>query len=253
MKKIIAIIMAVMLVMCMASAYAYNWKDVQTENCAEYNLTATKYVKVESDVGTAYEENSYATAKVGDIVYFSLSAVDTKGEEVEAETEYHNIGDIEAVGATLFKGKVVGSKPYVKISITEKTPVDELIYKGMPIIVEDDIVMIGDVVFYRTDDGTVVDVQHFENANVLLKDLAELGINLPDIYDGKIMMTDDILIANFGKVCKTEAVAAWYEADEDFAMGIPKTGDYTVSGIIILAICLLAITAFSLAAKKAKR
>ena len=237
MKKTLAILMTLLLILSMTPALALSWVDAETEACEEYTLTAEKYVKVEGDVGAAYEKSPGATAKVGDTVYFALSAVDTDGMEVIANIDYHNIGDVEEVDG-LYVGKVIGSKPYVKISITEKTPIDELFYKSQNIIVESNEVMIGNLVFMRDDNGIVRDVYHFGNYAEMIDDLFELGINVADIYDGNIKMTDDILISNFGNVCNTEAVAAWYVAVDNDILGIPKTGDMTVTGIVILALCL---------------
>lgn len=235
MKKTLAILMTLMLILSMTSAFALSWVDAETETCEEYTLIADKYERIEGDVGASYKKSPAATAKIGDTVYFDLSAVDTNGEEVEVEIEYHNLGNIEVVG-NLFKAKVVGAKPYVKISIEEKTDIADLTYNGESIIVDEDTVIIGELAFLRDENGKVLDVTHQDNTAEMLKDLAALGISVDDIYNGKICMTDDILISNFGKVCKTEAVAAWYVENE--VLGIPKTGDMTVTGIVLMVLCL---------------
>lgn len=240
MKKTFATILAVLLIFGMTSAFALSWVDAETETCEEYTLTATKYVRVEGDVGAYYKESPNATAKIGDTVYFALNAVDTNGEEAEAEIEYHNLGNIEAVGK-LYRAQVVGAKPYVKISIEEKTPVEELTHNGEPIIVENDTVVIGELAFHRDANGKVIDVAHQDNTAEMLKDLAALGISVDDIYNGKICMTDDILISNFGKVCKTEAVAAWYVAVEEDVLGIPKTGDASIIFPVLAVIGVVAV------------
>ena len=240
MKKTLATILAVLLIFGMTSAFALSWVNTETSECTEYTLTATKYVKVNSDVGSAYEKAPNATAKIGDTVYFALNAVDTNGEEAEAEIEYHNLGNIEAVGK-LYRAQVVGAKPYVKISIEEKTPVEELTHNGEPIIVENDTVVIGELAFHRDANGKVIDVAHQDNTAEMLKDLVALNISIDDIYNGKICMTDDILISNFGKVCKTEAVAAWYVAVEEDVLGIPKTGDASIIFPILAVIGVVAV------------
>lgn len=246
MKRIFSLILCILLICSMTSAFALSWVDVETEACEEYTLTADKYIKVDGDIGAAYEKSPAATAKVGDTVYFALSAVDTAGEEVEAEVEYHNLGNIEAVGK-LYKAKVVGAKPYVKISIEEKTPIDELTYNGESIAINEDTVIIGELAFLRDENGKVIDVTHEDNTAEMLKDLAALGIVIDDIYNGKICMTDDILISNFGKVCKTEATAAWYVAAENEVLGIPKTGD---ASIIFPALAIIGVVAVSVPWKK---
>ena len=242
MKKTLATIMTLLLIFSMTSAFALSWVDVETEACEEYTLIAEKYERIEGDIGASYQKNPNATAKIGDTVYFDLSAVDTNGEEVEVEVEYHNLGNIEVVG-NLFKAKVVGAKPYVKISIEEKTDITDLTYNGESIIVDEDTVIIGELAFLRDENGKVLDVAHEDNTAEMLKDLAALGIVIDDIYSGKICMTDDILISNFGKVCKTEATAAWYVAAENEVLGIPKTGDSSLiypvlamAGVIAIAV-----------------
>ena len=238
MKRIFSLILCTLLIFSMTSAFALSWVDVETADCTEYTLLAEKYERIEGDIGASYKKNPNATAKIGDTVYFDLSAVDTNGEEVEVEIEYHNLGNIEVVG-NLFKAKVVGAKPYVKISIEEKTDIADLTYNGESIIVNEDTVIIGELAFLRDENGKVIDVAHEDNTAEMLKDLAALGISIDDIYNGKICMTDDILISNFGKVCKTEAVAQWYVAGED-ALGIPKTGD---ASIIFPALAVIGVIA----------
>lgn len=242
MKKTLATILSILLILSMTSAFALSWVDVETADCTEYTLLAEKYERIEGDIGASYKKSPNATAKIGDTVYFDLSAVDTNGEEVEVEIEYHNLGNIEPMGK-LFKAKVVGAKPYVKISIEEKTDIADLSHNGEPIIVDEDTVIIGELAFLRDENGKVLDVAHEDNTAEMLKDLAALGIVIDDIYNGKICMTDDILIANFGRVCKTEAVAAWYVATENEVLGIPKTGDSSliypvlaVAGVIAIAV-----------------
>lgn len=246
MKKTLATILSILLILSMTSAFALSWVDVETADCTEYTLLAEKYERIEGDIGASYKKSPNATAKIGDTVYFDLSAVDTNGEEVEVEIEYHNLGNIEVVG-NLFKAKVVGAKPYVKISIEEKTDITDLTYNGESIIVDEDNVIIGELAFLRDADGKVLDVAHEDNTAEMLKDLEALGINVSDIYDGKICMTDDILISNFGKVCKTEAVAAWYVAAENEVLGIPKTGD---ASIIFPALAVIGVVAVAVPWKK---
>ena len=246
MKKTLATILSILLILSMTSAFALSWVDVETEKCEEYTLTATKYERIEGDIGATYTKSPNATAKIGDTVYFDLSAVDTNGEEVEVEIEYHNLGNIEVVG-NLFKAKVVGAKPYVKISIEEKTDIADLTYNGESIIVDEDNVIIGELAFLRDENGKVLDVAHEDNTAEMLKDLAALGIVIDDIYNGKICMTDDILISNFGKVCKTEAVAAWYVATENEVLGIPKTGD---ASIIFPALAVIGVVAVAVPWRK---
>lgn len=225
MKKFFALFAALTLVLCAGSAFAFTWQDVEAAECTEYLVTVTKYAKADADLGTAYTAAPGASAKVGDIVYFDIAATDVHGEEVEAIIETHHLSDIKAVGS-IFSAKVVGAQPWVKASITEKTAMQELTYKGEPIQANGASVVIGDLVFTRDAKGVVTDVGSNLNTAEMLKELAALGIDIQELYDGKLCMTDDIIIANFGKVCETTDTAAWYvAAEDDPVLGIPKTGD----------------------------
>ena len=247
MKRILATLMTLLLIFSMTCAYALNWTDVTETECTEYTLMATKYAKVDSDVGSAFEVAPNAAAKIGDTVYFAVSAVDTAGNEVDAEVEFHNLGNIEAIsGGKLYKAKVVGSSPWVEISITEKTDIKDITYNGEAILVTETSVTIGDLVFTRQANGKVTDVTSNKNTAEMLKDLALLGINVADIYDGKICMGDDILISNFGKVCETKAKAAW-SVEEEVVMGIPKTGD---ASIVFPAIAVIGVIAIAIPWRK---
>ena len=236
MKKYLAILTAVLLIFSMTAAFAFNWAEVETDKCTEYVLTAEKYVKTAADVGRAYTKAPAATARLGEWVYFTATATDANGNPANAKIEYNHLANVEAVGK-LYRAKVIGPNPYVKISITEKTPIDELTYKNERIYVEGDTVYIDDLIFYRNADGIVTDVDYYGNTAEMLEDLAELGITVIDIYDGKVCMTDDVLIFNFGKVCHAEKMIAWYD-ERDVPSAIPKTGDMTVTGIILMVLCL---------------
>lgn len=237
MKKIFATVIALVFVLSATTAFALNWNNVEAEKCTEYTLTATKYIKVNSDIGAAFEIAPGATAKIGDTVYFSLKAIDTHGEPVQAEVEYHNLSNMEIMGE-MMKAQVIGPNPYVKICIIEKTPIEELSYNGEYIRVNDNAVTIGKLTFQRDAKGKVLDVTHQGNTAEMLKDLAALGISVEDVYDGKVCMSDDILICNFGKICKTEATAAWsiVESVKAPSFSIPKTGDMSVIAYAVMAV-----------------
>lgn len=235
MRKLIAFIIAASLIICMATAFAFNWNDSLTTKCDEYIVSAVKYSKVNSDLGSAYEKSPYASAAVGEYIYFGLSAFDKDGEEVDADIEYHHIGNVEPVG-NIFRAKVIGDKPWVKISIVEKTDINDLMYKGSPILVGHDAVCIGDLMFHRNSDGVVTDVYSDRNVADMLSALAELGIDIQNLYAGKVCMSDDVLIANFGKICETESTARWYVEGEKSISAIPKTGDVSVFTYAVISV-----------------
>lgn len=238
MKKTLAILIALLLMCSVSCAFAYSWQETTADKCAEYAVDVTKYAKVDSDVGAAYAATPSATAKVGDTVYFSLTAVDAAGEDVDADVEFHHLGNIEPAGK-LFKAIVVGTEPWVKISITEKTAMADLAYKGYPITTTDSTVTIGSLVFQRNADGVVTDVSSNLNTADMLDELAQLGIDVQALYNGKVCMTDEVLIQNFGKICATSDTAYWFVAEKEPVLGIPKTGDKAVTGTAV-AVLLIA-------------
>lgn len=245
MRKYLAILAALLLICSMTVAFAFNWTEAESDSCTEYILTAEKYVKTSADVGRAYIKAPAAIAEVGEWVYFAATATDVIGDPAEFKIEYYHLANIESVGE-LCKAQVIGPKPYVKISITEKTPLDELMYKNERIYVEGDTVYIGDLIFNRNADGIVTDVDHYGNAAEMLEGLAELGITVTDIYEGKVCMTDDALIANFGKICHTEKTIAWYD-EQAVPAAIPKTGD---ASIIFPALAIIGVVAVAVPWKK---
>ena len=226
MKKFISIIMILAMLMSMSVAYAFTWTEAAEAECTEYSISVDKYQKLSSDVGVAYSENPNVTAKKGDTVYFTIESYDENGEALEVEIEYHDLTEVK-LNNKIYSAKVTGNNPYVKAYITEKTSMDELYFKGQRIVVSDNTVVIGDLQFMR-ENGIVVDVYMDGNALELKEELAKLNITVEDIYNGKVCMSDDVLIANFGKICHSEDVAKWYVVSNDNYYGgmeIPKTGD----------------------------
>lgn len=247
MKKFFALTLILLLVCSMGTAYAFTWEDTKAAECTEYLVTVTKYAKADADLGTAYEKAPNASARVGDIVYFDIAATDANGKEVDAVVETHHLTDIQPLGA-IYSAKVVGVQPWVKASITEKTAMAELSYGGRPIVTSTTSVVIGNLVFTRDAKGVVTDVSSNLNTAEMLKELAALGIDIQELYDGKLCMTDDIIIANFGKVCETTATAAWYVAAEEQMLGIPKTGD--ASMVVFPALAIAGVLALCLPRRK---
>lgn len=245
MKKTLAFILCLMLIFSMSAAFAFNWAEAETEECAKYSITITKYAKV-GEVGSAYEKAPAATAKKGDKVYWDIEVIDEDGNPVtDYEVEYHGI-DYEGVTADgLSVGKAVSDYPSVHVSIVEHSAIDELTYENEEIYVNGETVVIGEVAFHRNEKGIVVDVQHVEgNTAKLLEELNKLGIHVSDIYDGNICMTDEVLIKNFGAWCETSAKAVWYYNSAPVDMDIPKTGDASAAAGAIGLVVIIAAGAY---------
>lgn len=252
MKRKIAAMIAALIVCAAGSAYAYNWSGEPVTVCEDYTIAIDKYVKVESDMGTAFTEAAQATAKKGDTVYWVVSVTDENGEEItDYEIKYHGITYEGENSHGLSKGKATQAAPWIEVNKTEKTPLDELYYNGKQIIVDADTVIIDELAFIRNSEGVVTDVVHNGNAAELIKELAAFGITVDDVYSGKVCMTDDVLIANFGKVCKVSKTARWGEV-ENIEMGLPKTGDAS-TGLIAGCVATLPIFILVRGAKRKGR
>lgn len=238
MRKALATLMTLLLIFSMTPALAFNWGETITSDCTEYILSVTKYEKV-GDVGEAYKAAPNKTAKIGDTAYFGITSTDVHGEKVDCKIELHHLSSMEAVG-NIYRATVVGDNPYIKVSITEKTPVTELYYAGKPIAITNTSVTLGNLTFIRNAEGRVSEVTSSLNTAEMLKELEKLGINIEDIYNGKICMTDDNLIANFGKICNTSASAKWGNIVEtQIVTELPKTGDMGLIGCMLtVAACI---------------
>lgn len=233
MKKIVTFIVILSLVFSLGTAYALNWTAGAEEKCDEYNISIEKFEKIESDIGTAYVASPGATAAKRDLVYFQITALDAEGENIEVEIELHDLQIVKAQN-DMNIAKVTGYQPWVKVSKTEKTSLRELYFNGDKVAVSGNSVTIGDLTFIREKD-VVTDV-YFDGYNLdtipyvemadLQKELTKLNMTVQEIIDRKVCMSDDVLIANFGKICKTEEIVYWYvPGAESPELGIPKTGD----------------------------
>lgn len=229
MKKTLAFIIAMLMMFCMSTAFAFNWQEAETEDCEKYAITITKYSKV-GEVGSAYQKAPAATAKKGEKLYWDIEVIDADGNPVsDYEVELNGV-DYEGVTADgLSVGKAVSDYPSVHVSIVEHSEVTELTYENEPVYINGETVIIGDVAFLRNEKGIVTDAQHVEgNTAKLLEELNKLGIHVSDIYDGNTCMTDEVLIKNFGSWCETSAKAVWYYNSAPVDMEIPKTGDMSL-------------------------
>lgn len=245
MKKTLAFILAMLMMFSMSTAFAFNWAEAETEECAKYSITITKYAKV-GEVGSAYQKAPAATAKKGDKVYWDIEVIDEDGNPIsDYDVEYHGI-DYEGVTADgLSVGKALSDYPTVLVSIVEHSAIDELSYNNEAIYVDEESVIIGDVGFTRNEKGIVTDAQHIDGNTVkLLDELAKLGIKVEDIYSGKVCMTDEILIKNFGSWCETSAKAVWNTSAPIEKVEIPKTGDRSAAAGAIGLVVIIAAGAY---------
>lgn len=241
MKKLfVSIVIFALLVCTVGVAFAFNWEYVP-EVCDTYTIQLSKYQAVAADIGNSFQKSVSVTARRGDTVYFSIEVYDKNGTSVNpGKVNITDLANVAPLGNGLYSAIVTGSRPSVAYAIEEKTNIQELLYNGSRVIVSDEAVVIDGVRFIRTASGIVIDVAYDGNALELTKKLAQFGIALEDIYGGRICMSDDVLIQNFGKVCKQEAVIKWYVEPEEIiredVLGIPKTGDVSVLAYAVMAV-----------------
>ena len=242
MKKLFVLIVVFVLLICtFGVAFAFNWEYVP-EVCDTYTIQLSKYQAVAADIGNSFQKSVSVTARRGDIVYFSIEVYDKNGTSVNpGKINITDLANVAHLGNGLYSATVTGSRPLVTYVIEEKTNIQELLYNGSNIIVSGEAVIINEVKFIRTASGIVADVAYDGNALELTKKLAQLGIALDDIYSGRVCMSDDVLIQNFGKICKQQATIKWFgesvkiDVGND-VIGIPKTGDVSVVAYAVMAV-----------------
>lgn len=242
MKKLFVLIVVFVLLICtFGVAFAFNWEYVP-EVCDTYTIQLSKYQAVAADIGNSFQKSVSVTARRGDIVYFSIEVYDKNGTSVNpGKINITDLANVAHLGNGLYSATVTGSRPLVTYVIEEKTNIQELLYNGSNIIVSGEAVIINEVKFIRTASGIVADVAYDGNALELTKKLAQLGIALEDIYSGRVCMSDDVLIQNFGKICKQQATIKWFgesvkiDVGND-VIGIPKTGDVSVVAYAVMAV-----------------
>ena len=140
----------------------------------------------------------------------------------------------------LYAALVTGSRPMLTYSIEEKTSLQELHYNNMPITISGDTVTIGKLVFTRSVSGVVTDVHFDGNILELTKELTALNMTPEDVYNGKVCMSNDVLIQNFGMICKQTATSKWYnDADAIKNITIPKTGDAPLNALFVALVTLV--------------
>lgn len=242
MKKIIAAIAVLFLLATFGCAHAFNafnWTSTQNQKCEEYAIHIEKYVRYRGDMGVAYSRSQSATAKVGDIVYFNVLAVNGKGGYVTPELSFHDLAEVSFSNG-MYTAKVIGNEPSVKATILNKTDINNLWHNNTNIGVYGDTVVIGSLTFTRNGDGLVLDVYCSGSAGDMYRELNGLNITVDDIYSGRVNMSDDVLISNFGRICRAEASASWYEIPTvvyNTNLEIPKTGSRECLASVVIILC----------------
>lgn len=263
MKKFVTIALTLICLLALStSAYAYNWDVATIEECEQYTIEITKYSAVLDGDTIKYKVNDAATAKKGDYIYYSFVVADEHGNEIQLTEDQYKLDGFKWVGWAdeakgIHKAVAVKDAPCFKITITEKTAIEELFPKVQVIRTGEGfegIIVIEDLVFTTNARGIVQEAYKPAFSTILGAltqqsllgstvaedaDLAKLGITRAQIKADKVLMTDDVLIANFGKVCKSEKQVCWgpsYVYDKDEVLSIPKTGDMSTLPLVALSL-----------------
>lgn len=262
MKKIVAIIVTLMMILAMGCAFAFDWSNVtvQSVGCDKYNVVLYKLERVEGINGDFFRIATNRTAKIGDTVYFGGYAVGENSVQAFANAflmEDYKLIDLaritevtttkfeeDAVGGIttpIFSAKVIGNNPTVKVVLKSGNDVTECTYKGQQIVASADAIQVklGDFTFVRNlANGMVSEVYYNQNKldkalmtaadyEKAIAALSVLNITIADVENLTICMSNDNIIKNFGNYCETTKSICWgAECKVEIAtMEIPKTGD----------------------------
>ena len=154
MKKFVAIVVTLMMILAMGCAFALDWSNVkvQAAGCDKYNVVLYKLERVEGINGDFFRIATNSTAKIGDTVYFGGYAVGENSVQAFANAflmEDYKLIDLaritevtttkfeeDAVGGIttpIFSAKVIGNDPTVKVVLKSGNDVTECTYKGQQI------------------------------------------------------------------------------------------------------------------------
>lgn len=240
MKRIFSLLLVVVLVFGTTSVYALSWTST-SEPCKTYTINIVKYELIPGDVGNSFRVNPNTTARKGEYAYYSIEVYNADNQKVDPGKLI--VTDMAAptnLGNGLYAALVTGSRPMLTYSIEEKTSLQELHYNNMPITISGDTVTIGKLVFTRSVSGVVTDVHFDGNILELTKELTALNMTPEDVYNGKVCMSNDVLIQNFGMICKQTATSKWYnDADAIKNITIPKTGDAPLNALFVALVTLV--------------
>ena len=262
MKKIVAIIVTLMMILAMSCAFAFDWSNVtvQSSGCDKYNVVLYKLERVEGINDDFFRIATNSTAKIGDTVYFGGYAVGENSVQAFANAflmEDYKLIDLARItevtttqfeedvvgGITtpIFSAKVIGNDPTVKVVLKSGNDVTECTYKGQQIVASADAtqVKLGDFTFVRNlANGMVSEVYYDQNKldkalmtaadyEKAIAALSVLNITITDVENLTICMSNDNIIKNFGNYCETTKSICWGAKCkvEIATMEIPKTGD----------------------------
>ena len=269
MKKIFSAILCVIMILgCTSVAFATGWGKLEDNDtsCETYNINLYKLERVVGVMGEAFKVVPDATAKIGDIVYFTGYAM---GENAINAMIYAftaedyvltDLANIKADGAVttddlggtmlpVFSARVTGNNPTVSVTIKSGNDVMQCFYKGKNVVTSPEAteVTLGDYTFVRDQLNVVTEVSYNgtpivptmpkEEWDKATAGLVELGITMDAVKARQIYMSNEHLVRNFCDYKAITKIITWNGTVIPVpAPGLPQTGDMSVLSIALVAI-----------------
>lgn len=197
MKKIFSAILCVIMILgCTSVAFATGWGKLEDNDtsCETYNINLYKLERVVGVMGEAFKVVPDATAKIGDIVYFTVYAMGDnaiKAVEKAIKNKDYILTDLvnmdpmgnkpvtgvpdlftrDVLGGAMlpvYSAYVTGNNPTVSFTFKSDDDVTQCFYKGKPVVTDPEAteVTLGDYTFVRDKLNVVTEVFYKgENGN----------------------------------------------------------------------------------------
>lgn len=271
MKKIFSAILCVIMILgCTSVAFATGWGKLEDNDtsCETYNINLYKLERVVGVMGEAFKVVPDATAKIGDIVYFTgyamgKNAINAMIHAFTAEdyvlTDLANIkadgavttDDLGGVMLPVFSARVTGNNPTVSVTIKSGNDVMQCYYNGKNVVTSPEAteVTLGDYTFVRDELNVVTKVSYkgIEIVPTMPKEewdkatagLAALDITMEAITNRQIYMSNEHLVRNFCDYKTITKIITWNGTVIPAPVpspDLPQTGDMSVLSIALVAI-----------------
>ena len=283
MKKIFSAILCVIMILgCTSVAFATGWGKLEDNDtsCETYNINLYKLERVVGVMGEAFKVVPDATAKIGDIVYFTVYAMGDnaiKAVEKAINNKDYILTDLvnmdpmgnkpvtgvpdpftyDALGGAMlpvYSAYVTGNNPTVSFTFKSDDDVTQCFYKGKPVVTDPEAteVTLGDYTFVR-DELDVVTKVFYNNTPIdptmtkgewdkATAGLNELGITMDAVNARQIYMSNEHLVRNFNNYKTITKVITWNDIVIPI-IPVPAPGLPQTGDMSVLSIALVAIFA----------
>lgn len=283
MKKIFSVILCVIMILgCTSVAFATGWGKLEDNDtsCETYNINLYKLERVVGVMGEAFKVVPDATAKIGDIVYFTVYAMGDnaiKAVEKAIKNKDYILTDLvnmdpmgnkpvtgvpdlftrDALGGAMlpvYSAYVTGNNPTVSFTFKSDDDVMQCFYKGKPVVTDPKAteVTLGDYTFVRDQLDVVTEVSYNgtpivptmtkEEWDKATTGLAELDITMDAVNARQIYMSNEHLVRNFNNYKTITKVITWNDIVIPI-IPVPTPGLPQTGDMSVLSIALVAIFA----------